>query len=383
VYRALDRRTGQPVAVKVLRLKPSERPALHRRLAAEFPALSELDHPNIARPLAFEEDGELTYLVYELVEGGSLLTRVEQHGRLAEDVAVRVVTQLAQALHYAHQRQVVHRDVSPANVLLLPDGRAKLTDFGLARGAPSAPGGPRDRTRDVARPGAPPAAPPFVAPELLAGPDAADARCDVYSLAATLYYAIVGRPPGDRATQPAAGPGKATVRRPTPPTPIPGLSGRADAAIRAALDPDPDRRPASCLELCRVLNARRCQAAPVPKLTSEFSGPERRAWVRFGLRVGGWAVVDPDVHAGGGSDEMWPLVVRDVSAGGIGVLLARRFEPGAELSVELVLGAGRPPRRLPARVVRVQPERDGYWVHGCAFDPPLGDEELGSLLQFA
>jgi serine/threonine protein kinase len=376
VYRALDRRTGQPVAVKVLRLKLSESPALHQRLAAEFPVVSGLDHPNIARLLAMEDDGEIRYLVYELVEGASLLARVEQHGRLPEDVAVRIITQLAQALHYAHGRQAVHRDVNPANVLLLPDGRAKLTDFGLAKDSRD---GPRDRSRDANRP----PASPFMAPEQLAKPAAADARCDVYSLAATLYHVIAGRPPSDGSSRPATGSKRSTSRRSPGPALVAGLSGRVDAAIRAAVDPNPDRRPASCLEFFRLLSARRPLGAPVPKQTADFPGGERRATVRYALRVGGCAVVDPDVHGGWGSEEIWPLVVRDVSAGGVGVLLARRFEPGTDLSIELVVGTSGPPQRLPARVVRVQVERGGYWIHGCAFDPPLGDEQLEALLKFA
>jgi serine/threonine protein kinase len=394
VYRALDRRTDQPVAVKMLKSKRSESSALYKRLAQELPALVGLDHPNIARPLAFEEDGDCGCLVYELVEGGrSLLATVEQHGRLAEEVAVRIITQLAQALHYAHGRQVVHRDVNPANVLLLPDGRAKLTDFGLAKevkevkDAKEVRSGSRDRTRDTARPTPAPApspAPsPFMAPELVVKTGAADARCDVYSLAATLYHAIAGRPPVDPASRSASGSRRTTYRRPTPTVLVAGLSGKADAAIRAALEPNPDRRPATCMEFFRLLSARRSTTAPVPKLTSEFPGAERRASVRFGLKVGGCAVVDPDVHGGWGSEEAWPLVVRDVSSGGVGVLLARRFEPGTDLSIELVVGTGGPPQRLPARVVRVQAERGGYWVHGCAFDPPLSDEQLATLLKFA
>ena len=91
-------------------------------------------------------------------------------------------------------------------------------------------------------------------------------------------------------------------------------------------------------------------------------------------------MVDPDVHAGG-PGESWPLVVRDVSAGGAGVLLARRFEPGTELAIELAGGPGAPARRLPARVVRVRADRGGCWVHGCAFDPPLDGQQLAALLR--
>src|SRR2546423_5212521 len=126
VYRGLDRETGMPVAIKVLDAKLSENPTLHRRLAVEFQAASVLDHPNIVRALAAEIDGETSYLVYELVEGGSLGAWIDAHGAVPEDTALRITTQMTQALHFAHMRHVIHRDVKPDNILLLADGKAKL-----------------------------------------------------------------------------------------------------------------------------------------------------------------------------------------------------------------------------------------------------------------
>src|SRR6185436_14269334 len=121
------------VAIKVLKQCLKDNATLHHRLAREFKAACELEHPNIVRALAFETDGDLSYLVYELVEGGSLADRLEKHSRLPEDVSILIITQIAQALHYAHERQVIHRDVKPDNILLLASGKAKLTDFGLAK----------------------------------------------------------------------------------------------------------------------------------------------------------------------------------------------------------------------------------------------------------
>ena len=113
-------------------------------------------------------------------------------------------------------------------------------------------------------------------------------------------------------------------------------------------------------------------------------GSERRAFVRHPLGFGTFGRIDTAVYGGTGeTDELWPLVVRDVSAGGIGVLLARRFEMGTELTIELTAGADSAPRMLPARVVRIEPERNGHWVHGCAFRHPLSDEELEALVKFA
>lgn len=380
VYRALDRRTGLPVAIKVLRATLSENPTLHRRLANEFRAASALDHPNIVRALSVENDGEISYLVYELVEAASLGDRIERHGRLPEDLAVRIITQVAQALHYAHERQVVHRDVKPDNILILPDGKAKLTDFGLAKDH-------GDASQDLTRHASGLGTPHFMAPEQFASAKTADARCDVYSLAATLYNTVTGQIPFDAEVPIAILTNKELLRLAPARSLAPGLSDRVDAAIRAGLDPNPARRPASCLEFFKLLTGRaRVKDAPVntPAPKSDTTAPkdERRAAARYALKVGSCAVVNPDVHPGGTGEEKWPLVVRDVSAGGVGLLLARRFEPGTELAVEIGIGPGRP-QRFAARVVRVSSDRAGHWVHGCAFDTPLTAVQLRTVLKHA
>jgi hypothetical protein len=174
---------------------------------------------------------------------------------------------------------------------------------------------------------------------------------------------------------------------------VPELSLRLDAAIRAGLRPESQDRPRSCLEFFKMLTARpqfddgtandlppSVVAPPVPAVPPV----ERRVWVRHTLEVGSFAVIDTALHAGGSdNEELWPAVVRDLSVGGVGVLLARRFEPGTELSVELSVGPDAPPRRLSARVVRVVSEKAGHWVHGCAFSTRLADEELEVLLRSA
>src|SRR5262249_17830901 len=126
---------------------------------------------------------------------------------------------------------------------------------------------------------------------------------------------------------------------------VPGLNERVDLAIRAALDPNPDSRPAPCREFFKLLTAARRlrgQPATPPEPLKPLTAPPatRRASIRFPLRIGGCGVIDPDIH-GGESQETWPLVVRDVSAQGIGVLLARRFEPGAKLVIELMAEPGK------------------------------------------
>ena len=105
----------------------------------------------------------------------------------------------------------------------------------------------------------------------------------------------------------------------------------------------------------------------LPQSVVTPTGPkvERRAWVRHELDVGSCGIIDPNVFCGSPeSEEFWPLVIRDLSVGGVGVLVARRFELGTELSIELSVGPDVPPRRLLAKVVRIVPEKAGHWTHG-------------------
>ena len=111
---------------------------------------------------------------------------------------------------------------------------------------------------------------------------------------------------------------------------------------------------------------------------------ERRAWIRHSLDIGSYGVIDTHIFRGAPDcEEFWPLVIRDLSVGGVGVLVARRFELGTELSIELSAGPDVPPRRLSAKVVRIIPEKTGHWTHGCAFAKQLSEEELRTLLKFA
>jgi len=380
VYRAWDREADRPVAVKVLRTKMADNPVIHQRFVQEFRAATQLEHPNIVRALDMGVDGNISYLVYELVNGANLGDRIEAKGRLPEDEAVRIITQIAQALHYAHLRQVIHRDVKPDNILVLPDGRAKLTDFGLAKDYNN----DQDLTRQASGLGTP----NYMAPEQFADAKNVGARSDVYSLAATLFTAVTGRVPFQAKT-PFATLVLKEKETPSVRAIVPGLSERLDAAIRQSLRPEPKERPRSCLEFFKLLTTsfrfEDGNADDLPPSTMVIRPKnERRAWIRHALDVGSCGVIDTSICGGGPeNEEFWPLVIRDLSIGGVGVLVARRFELGTELHIELSAGPGVPPRRLVARVVRVVPEKTGHWIHGCAFAQQLSEDELAMLIRYA
>jgi hypothetical protein len=208
----------------------------------------------------------------------------------------------------------------------------------------------------------------------------------IHSFGTTLYEAVTGRVWVDPATIPPSFDRKG---RPRPPRRkiIPGLTERVDLAVRRATDPDPAKRPASCSEWLKVLRSRpRTAATPRPDVRPDTTdADDRRAFVRYAVGVGSSCTINTSVFdafppENSPESAVWPLVVRDVSAGGIGILLARRCEPGTELAVELVTGVNRVTRSLLAKVVRVKRDTHGHWVHGCEFVSPLDSKGLNAVL---
>lgn len=384
VYRGLDRQTDRAVAIKVLKVKYSENETLHRRLAREFKAASELEHPNIVHALDLQTDGEISYVVFELVEGKSLGDRISREGRLEESEAVRIITQVAQALDYAHQRKVVHRDVKPDNILLLPDGRAMLTDFGLAKDYGD------EQDEDLTRNASGMGTPNYMAPEQFVNAKTAGVLSDVYSLAATLYHTLTGTMPFTGKTPLAILNKKLKGDYKPVRAVVETASARVEAAVAAGLQPEPEKRPQSCLAFFKLLTAReKVRTGPLRQVkqsavvTLTAKGQNRRTSVRFPLHVGTSGKVDADALGETDPPETWPLVVHDVSVGGVGILLARRFEPNTVLSIELAVSGSEPPKRFKCKVVRVQAESAGHWVHGCTFLNPMSKDDVNNLLNYA
>jgi serine/threonine protein kinase len=371
VYRARDRQSGDTVAVKVLNVKLDENPVLRSRFIQEFRAAAKLEHPNIVRAIDLGTVNGVSYLVTEFVDGIDLGRLIEKRGKLSEVEAVRIVTQVAQALHYAHAGRVVHRDVKPDNVLVRRDGVAKLADFGLAKDWDDDQG----LTQDAHGLGTP----HYMAPEQYRDAKHAGVASDVYSLGATLYTALTGRVPFEGCASLIALSKKVKGDIPSARDLVPAVSRTVDEAVRRAMDPDPRRRPASVLEFFRLLTRPSRPGRPKPGDSGPQPGADRRRAVRVAVTLGANCVIETGLHGGeDGSIEAWPMVLRDVSGHGIGFLLARRFEAGTELTVEFGGGSA---ARLKARVVRVVPEALGHWLHGCVFDPVPTPEQLTALLQ--
>jgi eukaryotic-like serine/threonine-protein kinase len=186
VYLAHDTRLNRQVALKAL---TGSEPAgdIRRRLRREAQAAARLNHPGIAAIHDVLDDGDRCYIVMEYVQGRSLDALSD--ARMPIERALDIAAQLADALAYAHERGVVHRDVKPANVRVRPDGSAKLLDLGLAR-VTVADGASAGLTATATIQGTP----SYMAPEQLTG-TAVDARADIYSLGALLFEVLAGRPP--------------------------------------------------------------------------------------------------------------------------------------------------------------------------------------------
>jgi len=193
VWRAYDELLDREVAVKEVPVGGADRPAAQARIVREARAAARLDHPNVIRVYDILRTTTRSWIVMEYVPGRCLHSTVLQDGPLSHRQAARIGLAVLEALRAAHAAGVVHRDVKPQNVLIAADGRVVLTDFGLAT-VTEDPDQPDDTTSSVVV-----GSPYYVAPERFRD-RASGPETDLWSLGATLYTTVEGRPPFARAT---------------------------------------------------------------------------------------------------------------------------------------------------------------------------------------
>lgn len=190
VYRGEDKRLGREVAVKILARDQSAEPDAVRRFLNEARSAARLNHQNIAQVYSAGESEDHPYIVFEFVQGVNLRAMIEEQGPLTLEEALSYTLQIADALAHAAERRIVHRDVKPSNVLIAPNGQAKLIDLGLARlNSPGEPDG------DLTASGVTLGTFDYISPEQARDPRNADSRSDIYSLGCTLFFMLTGRPP--------------------------------------------------------------------------------------------------------------------------------------------------------------------------------------------
>ncbi len=247
VYLAQQSRPRRQVAVKVLlpitTLQPHQQKTFLERFRRETDAAASLEHPNITPVHEYGERDGLAYLVMAYVSGGTLRDELETEGKLPLTRIVNYLEQMAAALDFAHERKVVHRDIKPANILMTPEKRLLLTDFGLVKIMIDG-----QNPNPLSEVGMPMGTPDYMAPEQVIGAEV-DARADIYSLGVLLYHMVTGAPPFQGET-----PMKVALQHVHTPPPLPRLSRpdlppAAEQVILRALTKRPADRYASARDL--------------------------------------------------------------------------------------------------------------------------------------
>jgi serine/threonine protein kinase len=245
VYKARDRHTGQIVALKVMAPRWKDDRVLLKRFEHEFTIAQMIRHPNVVQALAYHASGATPYLVMEFVEGQSLGDRIDATGRLPQQEAVRLILQVCQGLHWVHKHGIIHRDIKPDNILITPDGQAKLTDLGLVKDTSDGV--------NLTKTGRGLGTPHYMAPEQFRNAKHADIRSDIYALGATLYTMVTGEIPFRNCGSLEALLKKARNEVLSPRALVATLSERVDWVVRRAMNGDADLRPQSCKEFARDL----------------------------------------------------------------------------------------------------------------------------------
>jgi serine/threonine protein kinase len=257
VYRARDMRLDRLVAVKVVRAELLGDLEARKRFRREAQIVARLQHPSIVAVYdygTFVDGG--AYLVMELVRGEDLRRVLQREGRLEPPLALKILTSVCAAIEAAHREGVLHRDLKPENILLPGGGTdAKVLDFGVAKvvadeAVPESVSSPEAPTMITAA-GMIIGTPAYMAPEQFHS-TRLDTRTDVFALGVMAYEMLSGELPFGRGS---LGEVVLAQARGAPPMKNVVLPPAAERAIRAALDPDPDRRPASPQAFCHLLTA--------------------------------------------------------------------------------------------------------------------------------
>lgn len=268
-YRAVDDASGEVVALKVPHLRYEADVVFFDRFRREEEIALALDHPNLVRALPAPREKSRVYLVMEYVAGTSLAQLLHERGPLPVEHALALARSACEALVYLHARGIVHHDVKPENVLVTPDGRARLLDFGIAHLETS-------RRLTLSGLSASIGTPDYMAPEQLRG-RVGDARADVFALGTTLYRMLTGRLPYDGADWEE----RQRARRRSDPAPpsahVPGLAPALDAVVLRAIAPDVAERYPTAAALLAALRD--------PPAVDPARSPRRR-------RVRRWRRVD-------------------------------------------------------------------------------------------
>ena len=284
VYLAQQSRPRRQVAVKVLMpatsLKPHQLSAFLERFRRETDAAASLEHPNIMPVYEYGERGGLAYLVMPYISGGTLRDVMENEGQLSFQKAVNYLEQMAAALDFAHARGVIHRDIKPANMLLTPEGRLLLTDFGLVKVLSEN----QSEQMRLTGAGAPVGTPDYMSPEQVIGSEV-DGRADQYSLGVVLFQMLTGTTPFQGETPMQIASQQLHMQPPAPRSLRSDLPEAAERVLLRAMAKRPDDRFGTAQEFS---SAFRAALVEQPQASSLGISPNRGGLLSAaGMRRGG------------------------------------------------------------------------------------------------
>ena len=304
VYLAEHTAMRRLVALKVFPPYSADDDVAKERFLREARAAAALDHPNIVRVFDLCQEGRLLYLVMEYVEGISLQALVSRHGPLEVAAACHYARQIAFGLQHAHELGFVHRDIKPANLLLDRAGVIRILDLGLVRSEADAESGLTKQLDSKSILGTA----DYLAPEQAVDSSNVDIRADLYSLGATLYYLLAGRPlfPEGRTAQ------KLVWQQIKDPTPIqklrPDVPAEMAVVIHKLLEKKPERRYATPLEVFDALAEWDMDEVPLPADAVMPKAPARVQASRAALPIAG-----PRVS--GSTSQILALAMRSTGSG--------------------------------------------------------------------
>ncbi|MGY6496604.1 MAG: protein kinase domain-containing protein [Microcella sp.] len=244
VWQATDQVIGRTVAIKILKDEYLGDPGFLERFRAEARHAALVNHEGIANVYDYGEEEGSAFLVMELVPGEALSTILERERTLSSDQVLDIVAQTASALHAAHQAGLVHRDIKPGNLLITPDGRVKITDFGIARIADQVPLTATGQVMGTVQ---------YLSPEQASGQSASPST-DVYSLGIVAYEALAGRRPFTGESQVAIAMAQINDAPPELPVSVPEPVRNL---VMSAIAKKPAERPASAQHFARAAQALR------------------------------------------------------------------------------------------------------------------------------
>ncbi len=265
VFRAFDRTTGRTVAAKVVLARHEVNLDALLSFQHEGAVLSRLEHPHIVEIYDTFAEEHASCIIMELLDGQPV-SRLLDAGPLSLHRARGIGIQIAQALAYAHQQGIVHRDIKPDNVMVLDDDEVKVTDFGIARILQ-----PDTSLHTIATTGMRMGTPLYMAPEQIQGKKV-DGRTDIYALGAMLFHLITGKPPFEGSDALAIAIKQLQEAPPLPSSIQPSVPADWDALISRALSKDPGRRFQSAGEMESAIASLSDQRGTLPRL------PPRIPW---------------------------------------------------------------------------------------------------------